>query len=139
MHSTDILYGLLLLPISLGSLGCPIDVDWVSSVCAGAFERHQSNHMGGPKAWQMQSQPVDIQMGSIDGLPRQRAGPSFAHNSAPVGASRVSLGGGFQMMGQVSHYRPYALLSLKLLLHPNREGLGLPAGACINTERCAHG
>ena len=76
----------------------------VFSLCAG-FERHQSNHVGGPEAWQMQTQPLDFlpgQMGGIDGLSRQRAGPSFAHNSAPASGPRVSLGGGFQIMGQVS-------------------------------------
>lgn len=53
----------------------------------------------------MQSQPLDFhpgQLGSMDGLPRQRAGPSFPHNNTPMSGPRVSFGGGFQMMGQVS-------------------------------------
>ncbi|BDA40625.1 hypothetical protein COCOBI_01-2780 [Coccomyxa sp. Obi] len=71
----------------------------------GGFERHEqrSNHMGGPKAWPMQSEPLDflpLQMGSMAGMPRQRGGPSNSQSGAFMSGPRMSLGGGFQMMGQ---------------------------------------
>lgn len=82
---------------------------WASILRAGGFERHgqQSNHMGSAKAWQMQSEPLEflpsLQLGSMAGMPRQRGGPSNTQSVAFMSGPRASLGGGFQMMGQVNH------------------------------------